>query len=315
MISIIIPVYNSEKTIESCVHSVENQLYKDIEIIIVNDGSTDGSESKCQELARTYKNISVITIQNSGVSNARNIGIRVAKGEFLQFVDSDDVIDKKYSYTLWENINKTQADLVICGYKEVVGDEQFEVKCNSCKVYFRDRVFDSLLRTNKLLNNPWNKLYKTDMVKHFFPLSTSLGEDLIFNIEYIRNCKIVSVIDDCLYYYISRKDSLTTSFYREKLQEIIKLDKYFVNNDLGAVYYQNFVSNCYDYFCLLVKDKKMTVKRIMKDVSYMINELQEYNRFENIKVCNNIKHRVFMYLVANNCRIMLWLIALGLKLK
>ena len=118
MISIIVPVYNAEDSVESCIDSILNQSYTDIELILVDDGSKDNSLKICNERAKNDIRITVIHQENGGVSTARNNGLMAARGEYIQFVDSDDTIEQNMTETLWSMMEKEKADLAVCGYKK-----------------------------------------------------------------------------------------------------------------------------------------------------------------------------------------------------
>lgn len=128
MISIIIPVYNSEKTLKRCVDSILNQTFnRDIEILLVNDGSKDSSESICLEYQNNDKRIKYFKKENGGVSSARNLGIYEAKGEYIAFVDSDDYVEPNMYEIMLNKISKDGSDIVICGYNEIYSDTQRKI--------------------------------------------------------------------------------------------------------------------------------------------------------------------------------------------
>ena len=121
MISIIVPVYNRENKVGSCIASILNQTYTDLELILVDDGSTDNSVAVCEEYAKQDKRIRIIQKENGGVSSARNCGIKEARGEYLQFVDSDDTIDKEMTQKLYEAVQKNEADEAVDFVKFMAG--------------------------------------------------------------------------------------------------------------------------------------------------------------------------------------------------
>ena len=152
-VSIIVPVYNAEKTIERCVRSIQNQTYKNIEIILVNDGSTDDSLSLCYELQKQSDNILVIDKENSGVSDARNIGIEKSSGDYIQFVDSDDYIENNMSERLVELLETNQSDTVICSMV-IQKEEGKSFKDIMPGIFSGDDVAKNLI-----------KIYKTNYIK------------------------------------------------------------------------------------------------------------------------------------------------------
>jgi len=125
MISVIIPVYNCEKWLEACVSSLINQSYKDFEILLVNDGSTDGSEAVCKSLAGEHCCIRYFSKENGGAASARNLGLDNAKGDYVAFVDADDTVKRNYLETLIKSATEYNADIVMCDYIKHTKDKSF----------------------------------------------------------------------------------------------------------------------------------------------------------------------------------------------
>lgn len=233
-VSIIVPVYNAEKYLGYAISSVIRQTYENIEIILVNDGSVDKSLQICRNYAEIDSRIKVIDMPNGGVSAARNRGIKEASGEFIQFVDADDVIHKDMTKRLVEIIETYQKDLVICGFQIIeldenlkkAGTELFSSKslgrgCVLTKdIFFQNMA--SILWKSCLLEGPCNRLYRSRVIEKYqiqFPLNISLGEDFCFNMDYFKHINGVVFIEESYYYYLKAgKDSLT-GCYREDLFE------------------------------------------------------------------------------------------------
>lgn len=214
MISIIVPVYKSEKTLNKCLESLLEQTYQDIEVIVVDDGSPDSSGEIAQEYALKYSNIRVIQQPNAGVSAARNTGMKAAVGEYIQFLDSDDSLTKNACETLYDAMCTSNADLVVAGYwhdfygKRVLKNPPFsgffETKNAEPEVL--------ALYREGALNMPWNKLYKKKLITQEFPEDWKLGEDLIFNLNYLKNCSGFQVVQSpvCVYLQDERKTNLSS---------------------------------------------------------------------------------------------------------
>ena len=256
MVSIIVPVYNGEKTIRDCIYSLEKQSYKNFEIIIVDDGSQDGTRDICEQLQNRYGNIRVISTENGGVSRARNIGLQHAHGEYIQFVDSDDTVSFEYTEKMIHEMN-ADVDLVICGYKEVSHCTEECITAKSQTFSYKDAFFDELIKTNKLINSPVNKLFKKEIICSSFPEDLTLGEDLVFNLRYLKLCKKAVFIEDILYYYKKQLGTLSTTFNYKKYQNILELDRICCSEfELDQAYMGNLVSNLYDLFCIAAKSCK-----------------------------------------------------------
>ena len=211
-ISVIIPVYKVEKYLNRCVESVINQTYKNIEIILVDDGSPDNCPKICDEWAKKDKRIKVIHKENGGVSSARNEGLKIASGEFVQFVDSDDYIQT----TFCENLVKatmSDVDLVISGFT-IINEEnhRIEKKFSAGDITSLKQdinLFFELLNAN-VLYSPVNKLYRKDSIKQNFQEGVHIGEDIIFVLDYlmVAKNKIIS-IEDTGYIYEQNMQSAT----------------------------------------------------------------------------------------------------------
>lgn len=212
MISIVIPVYKSEKTLGGCLESLMAQTYRDIEMICVIDGSPDRCGEICDEYAKKDSRIKSIKRENGGVSSARNRGIDEAAGDYIMFVDSDDTVEPTYCEKMWQAHEKTGAELVICGFHHwYVGRDVKKSPSNpgiyDTKAYGADFL---KLYQEGFLNMPWNKLFKKELAG-CFDTSLSLGEDLLFNMDYLKKCSKVAVIPDALIHYIQEEKGNTLS--------------------------------------------------------------------------------------------------------
>ena len=228
-VSIIVPAYNAEKSIEQCINSIESQTYENMEIIIINDGSTDNTKKVCENLKNKYKNILVINQKNMGVSKSRNVGIDNATGDYIMFVDSDDFVDENIIESMLKN---RENDLVISNYKryynekKIINNIQIEEKKYSIEEFLED--FWNLYNCY-LINSPCFRLYKRNIINlngiRFNP-KYELGEDLIFNLEYLNYCKKIYVSSKCMYNYRYSDNSLTTKYRENYLMIQFKLIKF-----------------------------------------------------------------------------------------
>ena len=218
MISVIVPVYNVEKYIRNCLDSIINQTYKDLEIILVDDGSTDNSGAICDEYAQKDSRIKVIHKQNGGQSSARNVGLKNATGEFIGFVDSDDTIELNAYEKLVFAIDGV--DLAICGHSVVNDNGTTTNSKGKEKVLDYDDLWKEIF--GRLNNAVWNKLFCKELLDGIeFNQNFAHGEDLIFNILYLQKAKSGRFIDMPLYNYYKRGGAISTGkFTRRKLLEI-----------------------------------------------------------------------------------------------
>ncbi len=208
LISVIVPVYNVEKYLDNCVQSILRQSYTNLEIILIDDGSTDKSSQLCDEYSQKDKRIKVIHKKNGGQSDARNVGITVATGKYIAFVDSDDYIDEQFLEQLYLAIKKNKSDISMCKYKKTYKlNEKNKKIYNKCIIYSPEEALRELLLFQNADNYIWNKLYKKEL---FFKLSFKVGkkmEDLgIIYLIFSKAKKIVS-IDYEGYFYVQREGS------------------------------------------------------------------------------------------------------------
>lgn len=167
LISIIVPVYNLQNDLERCVFSILSQSYKNLEIILINDGSTDKSWDVIQKLAMSDKRIVPISKSNGGVTSARFVGLRIAKGEYIGFVDGDDEIEPDMYEFLLRNILRYNADISHCGYQMIFDDGKVNDFYNTGKIVIQDRLkgLKDLLEGNYVEPGLWNKLFSQSIIK------------------------------------------------------------------------------------------------------------------------------------------------------
>lgn len=261
-VSIIVPVYNAEKTIKRCIESLINQTYTNIEIILVNDGSKDNSLEICKQFEQ--EKITIIDKKNEGVSITRNTGISNANGDYIAFVDSDDYVKENYISEMVKAMESQNVDWVICNYDVITKNQtkpnkplETIAKCNARDI---DKyLFEIYSRT--LLNQPWNKLYKKEFIQAEFEPKMSLGEDLIFNLEYIKRINALSYINEYLYNY----DIETSSTLHKKKQNIEdflflyeNLYAYIKNNQTTEIkkWNQFFIRHYIRFLCDQNEDKQ-----------------------------------------------------------
>ena len=162
LISVVIPVYNVKPYLERCINSVVNQTYKNLEIILVDDGSTDGSDKICDDYSKKYKNIEVIHKKNGGLSDARNVGIENAHGQYIQFIDSDDYVNNKMIEILYNNLKNTNSDISVCrpySFSNVSEIKDYKIEENLVEYEGID-ILKNMYNDYLVTVVAWNKLYK-----------------------------------------------------------------------------------------------------------------------------------------------------------
>ena len=214
-VSIVVPVYNVEKYIDRCLESLVNQTLKDIEIIVVNDGSTDNSKEVIEKYQKEYPEmLKVYTIKNSGAAKARNIGLEKASGEYIGFVDSDDFVSKTMFEELYNKAINDNADVVKCAYYKVQEDKYIEKEIETEFDYGKSIREDKSILIN---STPyiWNKIFKKELIDKYkikFP-DIRIYEDLVFTYKLFMVANKISKVNNTLYFYISfQENSLTYKF-------------------------------------------------------------------------------------------------------
>ncbi len=217
MISIIIPVYNVEKYLDECLLSVFNQSYKDWECILVDDGSSDNSGVICDKWSKADSRFICIHQTNQGVSAARNIGLKKAKGEYIIFVDSDDFIEPNYLVNLKREICCKDIDIVVSGIVKIYknGFKESTVPTHNITIEMSNIYSNIFLENIGLFYGPTSKIYKKSIISKYsiyFPKDKSLGEDMIFNFTYLTYCGKIRLIKSADYNYRQLENGLCNKY-------------------------------------------------------------------------------------------------------
>ncbi|MCK9265908.1 glycosyltransferase [bacterium] len=233
LISVIVPIYNSEKYLKKCVTSIINQTYRNLEILLINDGSTDNSKNICNLFAKQDNRVRVINKNSGGVSDSRNRGIKESTGEYITFLDSDDYWEIETLEIALSVIIKEEADILIWGYYADFLDYNekllfTKIVADNTGVYTKKDVLP--LHTNEnfwqIFGYIWNKLYKSEIIKKGsfkFDKNISLGEDLLFNASLLSTLESIAIIETPLTHYIQRpKTTLGTKFYHNVFELKVK---------------------------------------------------------------------------------------------
>lgn len=223
LISIVVPVFNAVEFLDEMIESVLKQNNKQWELILVDDGSTDGSAEICDYYVKRCSQIKCVHLDNSGVSSARNNGISLAKGDYVLFVDSDDTIEFDMIDDLIHKLEKG-IDLIVFGYS-TFPEKDFVRPSREVKYQGNDCVMEgaAFLYKNGLLNSPCNKLYNLATIKSKeikFVNDVSLGEDLLFNLDYLKYCGCLLVVTESYYNYRINKGSSLTGKIRDDMLDI-----------------------------------------------------------------------------------------------
>ena len=247
MISVIVPIHNSQLYLEECLNSIKDQRFTDIEVLMINDASTDRSEDICKMFEERDPRFRLITQAWSGVCVARNRGLAEAKGEYLSFVDSDDRIEPDFLLKLMKALTSFRADIAACDFYDESGNEhpKWESGCAE-----GEKIWDNYLK-GYYCNRIMNKLYKTSVVRDIeFPKERPLREDAFWTANALQKCRKIATVPMGLYYYRKVEGSLSSGKCRsqEKIVGALynDLEKFWViKNNLSKkseeLYYKEFV--------------------------------------------------------------------------
>ena len=270
VISVVLPIYNVELYLERSLKSIINQSYKNLEIILVDDGSTDSSGAICDRYKLLDSRISVIHKVNGGLSDARNAGLEYSHGNYIAFVDSDDFVHEDYIRNLYAALHENSADIAICNY--IKGGKNSFPK----KIYINNKdvsVYTSNImlkqwhgRYKHIETMAWNKLYKKALFMENnirYPYGF-FNEDVQTTHLLVEKAKKIAIIKDQLYYYFQRSDSITGTWSRKKIQDNIKSQKirlkFFRDQQLKDAFDRLFIKYLkYHLLAYFHADKKMKV--------------------------------------------------------
>ncbi|MBR6647240.1 MAG: glycosyltransferase family 2 protein [Clostridia bacterium] len=297
IVSIIVPVYNAEKYLERCVNSLKNQSLKEIEIILVDDSSTDSSLEMCNKMAVEDSRIKVLHKENEGAGKARNAALRIATGEYIGFVDSDDFVALNMFKTLYEKAVKYGSDLVMSGVLFVDGNMfSKEGECIRKTYFDQDTHFDTAESLKKLKMgivgatpedsddskygmSIWKNLFKSEIIKRnnitFQSEREMLSEDALFMIDYISCIDKATGIDEAFYNYCRNEDSISKSYKKDRFEKSLvfanRVEEQF-KKDIKPEEYQVYLYRFWQAMCrvlcsqeiMYAKNNKITYSDLKK---------------------------------------------------
>lgn len=281
LVSVIVPVYNAELFLEKCIESLQEQSYKNIEIILIDDGSTDGSSMICETVCLKDKRFVYHYKENGGVSDARNYGLKLSRGDYITFVDADDYVEKDYIKLQLENIEKHNCDIAICGFYIVDTHMNQSDNDKTAGILTGLDYIKSLSENIKLGGFSWNKIFRRKIIENIlFPKNVRYCEDTYFVCEAVgRNAKIY-YDSTPLYYYVQHGNSVTSSICKafndnEELEYNVTYKAIMKNQILKPQYYiwiEKIIAtmsvNAYaDIYCAdsINKKKKQRLLERLKD--------------------------------------------------
>lgn len=291
VLSIIVPVYNTAKQLRRCLDSIVPQLNNKVEVILVNDGSTDNSKDIICDYIDHYNQFRLYDKPNEGVSAARNIGLKVASGKYVTFLDSDDYVEPDYMRKIIENIHKMEQDeldLMIFGFYRKVGE--------NCRVNLPDAKGNIIkeIFTQKY-NAPWNKIFKKSLIDAYeleFPVSMKTSEDFLFLLDYVQNtCKIGVADECCIYNYCDNPCGAVNNTKEQYLIDTIKIyhkiQAMMKNHSISYINeIENSIMERYYYIVynlLRMGDNKKELRSILYTLNFDLKQMLNLDRKNKLK--------------------------------
>lgn len=303
-VSLIVPVYNSELYLKRCLDSLVNQSLDDLEIICVNDGSTDSSESILKKYSNKYKNIIVFKKENGGSGSARNFGIDYAKGEYIGFVDSDDILEIDAIEKMYLSAKKFDSDLVVCGMIRI-NEETGKIlttDMTNTRVDFLNISVNNLDELLFINPGPCNKLHKNSLLENFRFSTVPVVDDLMLMLQYIPYVKKISFIKEPLYHYKFRQDSsVNTVAYStyEKMKDLFierkniylsqNLDKNYINYLSKMAYIHIGVSILYRMGYIKNLNLNNEIAKTIKYLNEFFPEWKSITTLKHVKLISPLK--------------------------
>lgn len=307
MISVVVPIFNVEKYLTECIESILNQTYKDFELILVNDGSTDNSLKICNEYLKKDERIRVINKENGGLSSARNSGIEVAKGEYIAFIDSDDLINENMFEKMMKIAIEKNADIVQCNYQEFYDESEIN---SNIDISNEIEELNNIEALHKFYENgksacavvAWNKIYKTKLFNDVRYPFGRVHEDVFTTHKLLYKANKIICIKDKFYYYRQRANSITTNKYNKKRLDIldaIEERANFLKNIVGNEELYNLEIRNYSYNIMLSYSKykesnpndEATLKEIKERAKRMF---KKFMKCKKISIKRKVKLVLFM---------------------
>lgn len=305
LISVVVPVYNVEKYIEKCIKSIIAQTYKNLEIIVVNDGTKDNSIGVIKKYIDQDNRIKVINQENAGLSEARNTGIKNACGKYIVFVDSDDYIDESMIEKMYRRLKKDNSQLVVCNILRV--DDEYnelgfrENYYGEKEIFNNDEAIRALL-LNKINGYAWNKLYDINLFKDIRYIKGRLFEDIFTTFDVVLKAEKVSMLKDKLYCYVRRGNSITQDMKKNSIIDLNYRVEYVRNKIDKNKYlteYSRFAFFVYlmsiDWICNYQHHHKETIHD--QDFKNIINQKNELKHLEILNNSNLTNKEKFKYIL------------------
>ena len=295
IISVIVPVYKVEQYLDTCVQSILDQSYSQLEIILVDDGSPDHCPEKCDRWALLDKRIKVIHKKNGGLSDARNAGLEICTGDYISFVDSDDYIRPEMYERMLYAIKEEDADICACSIIRCYSDKEVKGDVVSGVAGRSEEILDLLYSDSMFPVCAWNKLYRRELWKEIrFPVG-KICEDAFTMYLLVHKAKWIVQIPEALYCYRIRPESIMTSSFSKKSmdeEEAWRKNYEFIKKQYPRLYKKTFTFYLQSVLVVIHKIKKEEIEQYHKEYDYLKKVLLENRFFMLFKSTASLKYRV-----------------------
>lgn len=294
LISIIVPIYNVDKYLEECIESLKNQTYKNLEIILINDGSADNSEQICREEAKQDNRIVFINKKNGGAASAKNKGLKVAKGDYITFVDSDDFIEPDMIEYMVNKIKKYNSDIIQCSFINLYKNTERFKQDKIVEQRISSKDFLELFLTKWDSSLFWNKLFKREVIENIFFKEGRCIDDEFFTYKCVINSKSIVISNKIVYNYRMRKSGVMKSESSQKQILKDRVDYLYERYELVRKIYKDldksFLEHLLTYYLIISKDYYADEKLL----DYMKNNLKS---IKGKIITSNIDIRIKMQIL------------------
>ncbi len=294
-VSLVVPIYNSEEYVARCLDSLLKQTLKEIEIICVNDGSTDSSHEILMTYANKYPNIKIFTKENGGCGSARNMGIDNSSGEYVEFVDSDDELKIDAVEKMYKSAKKNNSDLVVCGMQRIddVTDKLITSDMTKVKKEFVTLDNESIFNLLFINPGPCNKMHRREIFKDARFPKIPVVDDLMLTLKYIPNIKVISFVKEPLYIYKVRRESgvntVAYSTYEKMKEMFVEIKNKYLSLQLDKKYIEYIDKMAYIHVGVSMLYRMCFIKNInigneiSKTIEYLDNNFSTWRNLKKVR--------------------------------
>lgn len=313
LISVIVPIYNVEDYLDRCVESIVNQTYRNLEVILVDDGSPDNCPKICDKWADKDNRIKVVHKENGGLSDARNAGMAFATGDVVSFIDSDDWIELNMYETMLNQMEKDDSDIVSCGVKWVEEDGTVirDITVSKNEVLNTHSAMKELINDNKFKQHVWNKIYKYDLIKNIPFEKGKYHEDVFWSYQIVGLAEKISVVIASFYYYVQRSNSIMgEGFSAKRLDALVanRLRCEYIKKNFPELYDNAlyvYIGSCHYQLQAAIRTKQS--REVIDDILNRLDYRKTGHPTQGITFKQKVWYYMFTFFPLTTCKFRNWL--------